>query len=282
MSTPSREAPGAGPVPEVLVDVLGAVAWVRLNRPARMNAVTAVMRGQLSEALRNLERDEDVGCLVLTGEGRAFCAGQDVAELAEELARAGGEGVSEVVGRTLRGEYAPIVTRLRTMPKPVVAALNGVAAGIGASLALACDIRIATPAAAFVQAFAGLALVPDGGASWLLPRMVGAGRAMEMFLTGRPLEAAEAVEAGLVSQVVPPEELERAAGELAGRLAEGPRAALAATRRAVWHAAEVDLEEAMEFESYLQEVMAAGADFKEGVEAFLAKRAARFGAGSRG
>lgn len=281
MSTLSEsEAAGQRPEPTVVVETKDAVAWLRLNRPARMNAVTAAMRRELVDALKRVERDGAVRCVVLTGAGRAFCAGQDVAEFAGDVAGAlAGAQASEVAGRTLREEYIPIVMALRTMAKPVVAAVNGVAAGVGASFALACDIRIGSPAAAFVEAFIGLALVPDGGATWMLPRLVGTGRAMEMFLTGAPVGADEAERLGLLNRVVSQDELEGAAGELAGRLAAGPAGAIAATKRAVNHAASSGLEEAMEYESYLQEVMAASGDFREGVEAFLGKRPPRFDGG---
>ncbi|MGH7903040.1 MAG: enoyl-CoA hydratase/isomerase family protein [Candidatus Dormibacteraceae bacterium] len=263
--------------PVVLVEVVAGVAWIRLNRPRRMNAITTGMRAELAEALKRVERDGAVRCVVLTGQGRAFCSGQDVKEFEERVtAELRGAAASEKAGRTLREEYLPIITRLRTMPKPVIAAVNGVAAGVGASFAMACDIRIGTPAAAFVEAFVGIGLVPDGGATWMLPRLVGTGRALEMLFTGRPVGATDAERFGLLNQIVAEEQLDAVVGALAATLATGPAEAIAATKRAVNHAAGCDLEEAMEFESYLQEVMAAGDDFREGVAAFGAKRAPRF------
>jgi 2-(1,2-epoxy-1,2-dihydrophenyl)acetyl-CoA isomerase len=154
--------------------------------------------------------------------------------------------------------------------------LNGVAAGIGASFALAADIRIAIPEAAIVEAFVGIGLMPDGGATWLLPRLVGTGKALEMFFTGRPLSAADGERLGLINQVVQPEEFEQTVRAIATRLASGPTRAIAATKRAVNYGLDVSLEEALEYESYLQEAQAAGEDFAEGVGAFVAKRAPVF------
>ena len=149
-----------------------AWAWIQLNRPEKMNAIGALTRKQLAEAIKQAERDDAVRVVVLTGSGRAFCSGADVSEMASE----GGMRTPEDVGNVLRNEYMPMLTRLRTMPKPVIAAMNGPAVGIGASYALACDIRIATPEAYILEAFVNIGLAPDGGVSWLLPRLAGTGR----------------------------------------------------------------------------------------------------------
>jgi 2-(1,2-epoxy-1,2-dihydrophenyl)acetyl-CoA isomerase len=250
----------------VSVEVRSGVAWIRLNRPERMNAVDTALRRQLADAVKQVERDEAVRVVVVTGSGRAFCAGADVGEFTTR---------TQAPGQVL-DEYEPMLLRLRTMPKPVIAALNGVAAGIGASIAMACDIRIAAPEASFVEAFVRIGLAPDGGATWFLPRFVGTGKALEMFFTGDPLSAADAERLGLVNRVVPADQLETVAGELAQRLAAGPAGPMAAAKRAVNRAATSTLEEAMEFEGYLQEVQAAGEDFQEGVAAFLEKRAPKF------
>jgi 2-(1,2-epoxy-1,2-dihydrophenyl)acetyl-CoA isomerase len=251
----------------------GGVAWITLNRPERLNAVGAQARGELDAALKQVERDAAVRCVVLTGAGRGFCAGADV----RDMSGAGGDmRTPEEVGSTLRGEYTNIITRLRTMPKPVICAVNGVAAGIGASFAMACDIRIAAEEAYFSEAFVGIALAPDGGASWMLPRFVGRGRALEMFFTGKPLGAVDAERFGLVNRVVPAAELEETVRTLATELAAGPTGAIAAGKRAVNHAENSTLEEALEFESYLQEARAASPDFVEGVTAFREKRKANF------
>lgn len=253
----------------IKVDVEGGVGWIRFNRPEKMNAIGAVTRQQLGDAIKQAERDDMVRVVVLTGSGRAFCSGADVSEMAE-----GGEmRKPEKVGSILRTEYMPMLTRLRTMPKPVIAAMNGPAVGIGASYALACDIRIATPEAYIMEAFVNIGLAPDGGVSWLLPRLAGTGVAYEMFFTGKALQAADAHRLGVINRIVPAERLEAEVRELATQLASQPRQAMAGAKRAVVHALESSYEEALEFESYLQEAQAASPEFAEGVAAFMARRA---------
>jgi 2-(1,2-epoxy-1,2-dihydrophenyl)acetyl-CoA isomerase len=254
----------------VMVETEGGVGWIRLNRPEKMNAIGAVTRKQLGDAIKQAERDDAVRVVVLTGSGRAFCSGADVTEMTQ-----GGDGgmrTPEDVGNVLRNEYMPMLTRLRTMPKPVIAAMNGPAVGIGASYALACDIRIAVPEAYLLEAFINIGLAPDGGVSWLLPRLAGTGVAYEMFFTGKPLQAADAFRLGVINRMVPAENLEAEVRELANHLALQPRQAMAAAKRAVNHALESSYEEALEFESYLQEAQAASPEFNEGVQAFLARR----------
>jgi 2-(1,2-epoxy-1,2-dihydrophenyl)acetyl-CoA isomerase len=245
------------------------VGLIQLNRPEKLNAIGALTRKQLGEAIKQAEKDDAVRVVVLTGSGRAFCSGADVSELFVEGA---GMRTSEDVGNVLRNEYMPMLTRLRTMPKPVIAALNGPAAGIGASYALACDIRIGTPESYLLEAFINIGLAPDGGVSWLLPRLVGTGVAYEMLFTGKPLSAADAHRLGVINRLVPPDRLEAEVRELAGHLASQPRQALAAAKRAVNHALDSSFEEALEFESYLQEAQASNPEFAEGVQAFLARR----------
>ncbi|HEX7264121.1 MAG TPA: enoyl-CoA hydratase [Candidatus Dormibacteraeota bacterium] len=252
----------------IKVHVENGVGLIQLNRPEKMNAIGAVTRKQLSEAIKQVERDDDVRVVVLTGSGRAFCSGADVTEMAQE----GGMRSPEDVGNVLRNEYMPMLTRLRTMPKPVIAAMNGPAVGIGASYALACDIRIAVPEAYLLEAFVNIGLAPDGGVSWLLPRMAGTGVAYEMFFTGKPLSATDAHRLGIINRLVPADRLEAEVRELAAQLVSQPRQAMAAAKRAVNHALESSYEEALEFESYLQEAQAASPEFAEGVQAFLAKR----------
>ena len=252
----------------VSVHTHGGVGLIRLNRPEKMNAIGALTRKQLAEAIKQAERDDAVRVVVLTGSGRAFCSGADVTEMVQ------GEGMRTPrdVGNVLRNEYMPMLTRLRTMPKPVIAAMNGPAVGIGASYALACDIRIATPEAYLMEAFVNIGLAPDGGVSWLLPRMVGTGVAYEMFFTGKPLQAADAHRLGVINRIVPADRLEAEVTELANHLASQPRGAMAGAKRAVLHALESGYEEALEFESYLQEAQAASQEFADGVQAFLARR----------
>ena len=253
----------------VRVAVEDGVGLIQLNRPEKMNAIGQLTRRQLGEAIKQAERDDAVRVLVLTGSGRAFCSGADVTEMVQGA----GMRTPEDVGNVLRNEYMPMLTRLRTMPKPVIAALNGPAVGIGASYALACDIRIATPEAYLLEAFVNIGLAPDGGVSWLLPRLAGTGVAYEMFFTGKPLLAADAHRLGIINRVVPADRLEAEVRELAAQLVSQPRNAMAAAKRAVNHALESSFEEALEFESYLQEAQASSSEFAEGVQAFLARRA---------
>jgi 2-(1,2-epoxy-1,2-dihydrophenyl)acetyl-CoA isomerase len=252
----------------VTVRTHDGVGLIQLNRPEKMNAIGALTRRQLGEAIKQAERDDAVRVVVLTGSGRAFCSGADVTEMTSD----GGMRTPEDVGNVLRNEYMPMLTRLRTMPKPVIAAMNGPAIGIGASYALACDIRIATPEAYLMEAFVNIGLAPDGGVSWLLPRMAGTGVAFEMFFTGKPLPAPDAHRLGLINRIVPADRLEAEVRELAGQLAAQPRQAMAAAKRAVNHALESSYEDALEFESYLQEAQAGSQEFIDGVQAFLARR----------
>jgi 2-(1,2-epoxy-1,2-dihydrophenyl)acetyl-CoA isomerase len=252
----------------VKVEVEAGVGWIRLNRPEKMNAIGTLTRAQLADAIKQAERDDEVRVVVLTGSGRAFCSGADVTEMLGD----GAMRTPEDVGNVLRNVYMPMLMRLRTMPKPVIAAMNGPAVGIGASYALACDIRIATPEAYLLEAFINIGLAPDGGVSWLLPRLAGTGVAYEMFFTGKPLSAADAHRLGVVNRVVPQERFEEEVRELAAQIASQPRQALAAAKRAVNHALESNYEDALEFESYLQEAQAASPEFAEGVQNFLARR----------
>lgn len=252
--------------PVLLTSNENGVLWLRLNRPASMNAIDDELRAALVAATRDAERDPGVRVVVLTGEGRAFCAGADIAQLRER------RSVDPI-----RGDYEAILNRLRSMPKPTIAAINGAAAGIGASIALACDIRYATPSAGLVEAFARIGLTVDGGASWVLPRYLGTGRALETMYTGDPITAADAAACGLYNRVVEPAELEPAVRALAERLAAGPTQALGAIKRSVNFAFDATFEEAVDFEFMLQNVMLAGDDFLEGAAAFVEKRAPRFG-----
>src|SRR3989440_1508935 len=255
----------------VNVRVHDGVGLIQLNRPEKMNAIGALTRQQLGDAIKQAERDDAIRVVVLTGSGRAFCSGADVTEMVGD----GGMRTPEDVGNVLRNEYMPMLTRLRTMPKPVIAAMNGPAVGIGASYALACDIRIATPEAYLLEAFINIGLAPDGGVSWLLPRLAGTGVAYEMFFTGKPLPAADAHRLGVINRLVPGERLEEEVRQLADQLAAQPRQAIAGAKRAVNHALDSTFEQALEFESYLQEAQAASPEFAEGVANFLARRTSK-------
>ncbi len=250
----------------VRYQVENGVAWIRLNRPDSMNAINSALRRALAESVKQADRDESVRVVVVTGEGRAFCAGADVREL----------GGREGAVADIRQDYEFLLSRLWSMPKPTIAALNGVAAGVGASLALVCDLRYAVPQASFIEAFVKIGLTVDGGVSWLLPRLLGSGKALEMFYTGDPLSAAEAERFGLVNRVVEPDQLEATVREVAQRLAAGPAHALGAIKRSVNYAVNSTLEEAMDFEFHLQGVQMQREDFKEGVSAFFEKRQPRF------
>ena len=256
---------------QVNVHTHDGIALIRFNRPEKMNAIGALTRRQLSEAIKQAERDDAVRVVVLTGTGRAFCSGADVTEMVQGA----GMRTPEDVGNVLRGEYMPMLQRLRTMPKPVIAAMNGPAVGIGASFALACDIRIATPEAYLLEAFVNIGLAPDGGVTWLLPRLAGTGVAYELFFTGKPLQAVDAHRLGVINRIVPAERLEEEVRDLASQLASQPRQAMAGAKRAVNHALNSTFEEAMEYESYIQEAQAASPEFVEGVQNFLTRRATK-------
>ncbi|MFI6927868.1 enoyl-CoA hydratase-related protein [Nonomuraea spiralis] len=242
-----------------------AVATLTLDRPESMNSLTAELKAALLEAVGRAAADTEVRAVLLTGSGRAFCAGQDLREHADNLAA--GRGLAN----TVREHYNPVVELIATMPKPVVAAVNGVAAGAGAALAFACDLRVASDRAKFALAFAGIGLAPDSGASWTLQRLVGRGRATELMLLGEPLDAARALELGLVTRVVPADDLLKTAHELAVRLAAGPTAAYAATKRALAHAAAHSLADSLALEADLQDACVATQDHQDATRAFLAK-----------
>jgi 2-(1,2-epoxy-1,2-dihydrophenyl)acetyl-CoA isomerase len=244
------------------------VATITLNRPQALNAFDRAMKTELIAGLRSVERDRSVRVVVLTGEGRAFCAGQDLRE------PFGGE--HPTLADELRLRYNPVILAIARLAKPVIAAVNGVAAGAGCSLALACDLRLAAEGATFVLDFGRVGLVPDSGATWFLPRIVGQARAAELALLGDPVSADEAARIGLVNRVVPAESLLDEARALAARLAEGSPLAMGLTKRALRYAAHASLEAALEHEAALQGIAGRSKDHEEGVAAFRAKRAARF------
>ena len=250
------------------VEVDGPVATLTLDRPEALNALTVPVKVALRDALESLADDRVVRAVILTGAGRAFCAGQDLAE--REAPDAAPLDVE------VRERYNPIIRAIRSMGQPVIAAVHGVAAGAGASLALACDLRIAAEEARFVLAFGRIGLVPDSGATWFLPRLVGPAKAAELALVGDAVDAAEALGIGLVSKVVPGDQLLNEARTLAGRLAEAGPLALALTKEALQRSATIDLDEALEGEAKLQGIAGASADHAEGLAAFREKRAPRF------
>jgi 2-(1,2-epoxy-1,2-dihydrophenyl)acetyl-CoA isomerase len=250
----------------IAVERTGAVATLRLNRPAAANALTRETRAELAQALRDTGRDAAIRCIVLAGAGRNFCAGQDLRE----------EGGLDDVAAVIRDGYAPIIRAITGSPKPVLAAINGAAAGAGAALALACDMRVMADDASIVLAFSSIALVPDSGASWFLVQQVGYQRAFELCATGRRLPAAEALALGLCEQVVAADRLAGEVEELAQRLAERPPLALGWTKRLLRRSQTASLDEVLELEAQLQRAAIGTADHREGVAAFLEKRTPRF------
>jgi 2-(1,2-epoxy-1,2-dihydrophenyl)acetyl-CoA isomerase len=247
------------------------VLTLTLNRPDCLNAFNDEMSFELQKALREAERDTAVRCLVLTGAGRGFSAGQD---LRSRSIAATGE--LPHLGDSIRKRYSPIISKLRSMEKPVIAMVNGVAAGAGASLAFACDLRIAGNSAKFIQAFVKVGLIPDSGACWLLPRLVGFGRAMELAMLGDVLPAETALQWGLVNQVVADDKLVETTQALAKQLAQGPTQAIGLIKRGMNKAMDMDLDEYLEYEANLQEIAGRTNDYTEGVSAFLEKRPAQF------
>jgi 2-(1,2-epoxy-1,2-dihydrophenyl)acetyl-CoA isomerase len=247
------------------------VLTLTLNRPDCLNAFNDEMSFELQKALKDAEKDSKVRCIVLTGAGRGFSAGQDLRSRS-----VASNGTLPHLGESIRKRYSPIISKLRTMEKPVIAMVNGVAAGAGASLAFACDLRIASSSAKFIQAFVKVGLIPDSGACWLLPRLVGFGRAMELALLGDILPAETALQWGLVNQVVADDQLLETTQALAKQVAQGPTQAIGLIKRAMNKAMTVDLDEYLEYEANLQEIAGRTADYKEGVSAFLEKRPAQF------
>ena len=252
----------------ILTSAADGVLTLTLNRPDALNAFTVEMKDALLAALKDAARDKGVRVVVLTGAGRAFCAGQDLKERAAP-------GVNDL-GTELRQRYNPIILAMRRLEKPIIGAINGVAAGAGISIAMACDIVIASDKASFTEAFARVGLLPDTGSSWFLPRLVGYQRAAQMMFTGDPVDAATAAQVGLVNRVVPADQLMDEASSLATRLAQAAPTALALAKRALNRALNSNLEDALEFEAQLQSIAGRSADHKEGVAAFVEKRPPKF------
>ena len=287
-------------------DLDGAVATITLNRPQARNALTAELKTALLGALRQAASSPEIRAVLITGAGQAFCAGQDLREHAELLQVAGQDEAAPAAGApaagapaartpagsasavspapagagpaeapapldTVREHYNPLVLAIRSMPKPVIAAVNGVAAGAGAGLAFACDLRIAAQGASFLMAFARVGLAADTGVSWTLPRLAGAGRAAELLMLAEPIRAPRALELGLVNQVVEDADLPSAAGALAARLAAGPTAAYAGIKEQLNYAAAHGLAEALDREAEVQAALGRTADHRAATLAFTRK-----------
>ena len=246
-------------------DGADGVATITLNRPDKLNAFTQALHRELAAALDQAERDDTVRALLLTGAGRAFCAGQDLSELD-----------MPTVGDTIERLYNRLVRRLRDLPKPIVCAVNGVAAGAGANLALACDIVLAARSATFIQAFCKIGLVPDTGGTYFLPRLVGSARALALTLTGEPVSGEQAAAWGMIWRAVDDAQLMPEARDLARRLAAGATKGLGLTKQALNRSLANDLDAQLTVERNLQIAASRTEDCREGIAAFLAKRPPTF------
>jgi len=248
----------------------GAVARIALNRPDKLNSFTREMHADLRAAVAECERDASIRAVVLTGNGRGFCAGQDLADLSFEPGR------MTDLGALIQENFNPLIRRLQALPKPVIARVQGIAAGAGANLALACDLVVAGRSASFLQAFVNIGLVPDSGGTWFLPQRVGMARAMGLAMLGEKLPAEQAAAWGLILRCVDDDRLDAEVDALASRLAAMPTKALGAVKRALYASATNDLSAQLDLERDLQGELGASHDYAEGVNAFLQKRAPRF------
>ena len=255
----------------LLVDDRDGVRTFTLNRPEAFNSLTVELKEALRDGLTDAAEDPEVRAVVLTGAGKAFCAGQDLKEHVAALA-----ADDPTPFRTVAEHYNPIVRTITSMPKPVIAAVNGMAAGAGASFAYACDLRVMARSAKFLMAFATIGLTADSGASWTLPRLIGYGRAMELMLLAKPVTADQALSTGMVTEVVDDGAALSTAQELASRMATGPTTGYAKIKEALLTAAGADLEKALAAEEAAQSVLGTTKDHREAVDAFVAKRPPTF------
>jgi len=249
-------------------EVIGGTATITLNRPAVYNALNDGITYELQDALKKVARDETIRVVVLTGEGKAFCAGQD-------LKAASGEEKRSFID-SLQKRYNPIISAMRNLPKPIICRLNGVAAGAGCSLALACDMIIASEEATLIEVFINIGLVPDSGSSYFLPRLVGRARAFELCSMGNKVKASEALQLGLVNRVVTADQLDAVVKEYASYFSQAPTKSIGLIKRMLEKSATSTLEEMLEYEAYCQEIAGTTHDYKEGVSAFLEKRKPAF------
>jgi 2-(1,2-epoxy-1,2-dihydrophenyl)acetyl-CoA isomerase len=253
----------------ILYETSNHVANITLNRPETLNAFNDTMIAETTAAFKQAGRDESVRCIVITGSGKAFSSGQDLKDASSRQGEFS-------IGKHVRHGYNVLILAMVTIEKPVIAAVNGVAAGAGCSVALAADLRIASHKASFIQAFSRVGLIPDSGSTWTLPRLIGYARAYQMAITAERITAEKALEWGLVNEVVPDEQLGEVVAAWARSLAEGPTLAFGLTKRAMHRASGFSLAEALEYESYLQEIAGRSYDFQEGVHAFTEKREPNF------
>ena len=255
-------------MPTILLEIKNSIAFITLNRPEKYNAFNREMAFLFQQVLDDCENDSAVRCVHITGTGKAFCAGQDLAEITDP----DGPGM----GRILKEHYNPIVRKIRNLNKPVMAAVNGVAAGAGANIALCCDIVVAIKTASFIQAFSRIGLIPDNGGTFFLPRLIGAQKASAFMMLGDKISAEEAERTGMIYKVFPEKIFTKEAEAIAFTLAELPTKGIAYTKRALNNSMENTLEEQLQLEDELQQKAALTKDFKEGVAAFLEKRQAKF------
>jgi 2-(1,2-epoxy-1,2-dihydrophenyl)acetyl-CoA isomerase len=255
----------------ILFDLTDGVARLTLNRPDRLNSFNVEMHTEVRDVLARVRDDADCRVLVLTGAGRGFCAGQDLGDRAVSPA-----GAKTDLGESIELRYKPLALALRNLPKPVIAAVNGVAAGAGANIALACDIVIAARSASFIQSFSKLGLVPDSGGTWNLPRLVGQARAIGLAFLGDKLSAEQAAQWGMIWRCVDDAELPTVVDQLARQLAGAPTHGLARTKQAIYTSSGRTLEQQLDIERDFQRELGFSADYAEGVAAFMEKRTPKF------
>lgn len=254
----------------ILYSVKDGVCTITLNRPEVYNALNEQMKQEINDALKEADKDLGVRCIVLRGAGeKAFSSGQDLKEYSSA-------GVRRSLKESLEKSYNPMIRRMRSMEKPIIGMINGVAAGAGLSIALACDLRIMADTAKLIEVFVRIGLVPDSGSHWFLPRLVGMAKAFEYAALGNDISAAEAERVGLVNKVVPAAELEKGTMEIAAKLAAAPTKAIGLIKRTLNKALSSDLDSLLDYEAYVQEAASLTEDHKEGVRAFLEKRPPRF------
>ncbi|HEX3810841.1 MAG TPA: 2-(1,2-epoxy-1,2-dihydrophenyl)acetyl-CoA isomerase PaaG [Rhizomicrobium sp.] len=255
----------------ILLEIANGTARLTLNRPDRLNSFTVQMHGEVADALSKVENDVNVRALLLTGAGRGFCAGQD---LSDRAVAPGADGLD--LGESLENRYNPLVRRLIALPKPVVCAVNGVAAGAGANIAFAADIVFAAKSAKFIQSFSNIGLVPDSGGTWILPKIAGQARALGLALTGEPLSAEKAESWGLIWRCVDDDALKAESEKVLERLASGPTRGFAAIKSAMRAGWLSSLDHQLDVERDLQRELGRSADYREGVAAFMEKRTPKF------